>query len=255
MSIESHPIVWTPEKVERIWNYYGSNSAYDNAYFARHSGNRILAEVDKLIGITGTILDIGCGPGHLLEHAKTFPSWTSYTGIDTSEDSLEKLLSKASVDKRRIEGLHVKDAGRIQERSIDRAFCVEVMEHCDDETLKKIFMLIRRVIKDDGYVVITTPNTEDLEKSTQICPECGCVYHKWQHVRSWAYTDMCEFIKSCDFDIYSVFTCHFGRDDLGRAIIERLSAFFRHGKNWRNSFLHLPQILLLATPHKLEQRN
>ena len=80
---ESHLIEWTPEKVDRIWDFYGKNPAYKDAYFAKHSGSRVLAEVDKLIEVKGDLLDVGCGPGHLLEHIKMLPAWSSYTGIDT----------------------------------------------------------------------------------------------------------------------------------------------------------------------------
>ncbi len=255
MSIESHPIVWTTTKIEKIWDYYGTNPAYNNAYFAKHSGHRVLSEVDKLVGVTGNILDVGCGPGYLLEHMKKLPSWSSYTGIDTSEKSLEEVNRKGIDEKRHIEGFLVQNAGRIKDKSVDRIFCVEVMEHCDDDTLRNILSMIHRVVKQDGYVVITTPNTEDLNKATQICPDCGCIYHKWQHVRTWTCHELSDFVRSCGFDIYSVFSCHFGREDLGRGIVDRFAALCRHGKNWRFSFLHLPQILLLATPHKQSERN
>lgn len=254
MNIETHPIIWTTKKIERIWDYYGTNPAYKNAYFAKHSGHRVLSEVNKLVGVTGDILDVGCGPGYLLEHMRKLPSWSSYTGIDTSEKSLEEVKCKGIDEGRRIEGFLVKDTGTIKDKSIDRVFCVEVMEHCDDNTLRNILAMIHRIVRRDGYIVITTPNAEDLNKATQICPDCGCIYHKWQHVRTWTCNDLSAFVKSCEFDIHSVFTCHFGREDIGRGIVDRFAALCRHGKNWRDSFLHLPQILLLATPQKQNKR-
>lgn len=42
-----------------------------------------------------------------------------------------------------------------------------------------------RLIAPGGFIAITTPNNEDLNESTLLCPDCGCVFHRWQHVRSW----------------------------------------------------------------------
>jgi SAM-dependent methyltransferase len=250
MSIETHHIAWTPEKVDRLWNYYGSNPAYKNAYFAKHSGHRILAEAAALVRISGDILDVGCGPGHLLLHIEKLPLWTSYAGIDSSESSLAEVRSKGKESKRRIVGMHVTETGKLKNESIDRVFCVEVVEHCDDTTLHEMFALLKRVLRTDGCVIITTPNSEDLSYSTQICPECGCIYHRWQHVRSWTCSGLSDFVRSCNFDVQSVFTCHFGRNDLGRRIRDRWAARLSHGKQWRSAFLNLPHIMLLAMPHK-----
>jgi ubiquinone/menaquinone biosynthesis methyltransferase len=42
-----------------------------------------------------------------------------------------------------------------------------------------------RVLKPGARLVITTPNDEDLAASTRLCPECGAIFHEWQHVRTW----------------------------------------------------------------------
>lgn len=45
-------IDWTAEKISRLWEYYGSNRAYDNAHFSRHTGNRILSHIRRCIDLT-----------------------------------------------------------------------------------------------------------------------------------------------------------------------------------------------------------
>src|SRR6185437_14061614 len=35
-----------------------------------------------------------------------------------------------------------------------------------------------------GRLIISTPNREDMVASTMVSPECGVVYHRWQHVRA-----------------------------------------------------------------------
>lgn len=44
---------------------------------------------------------------------------------------------------------------------------------------------MNRVLKLGATLVITTPNDEDLSISTKFCPECGAIFHEWQHVRTW----------------------------------------------------------------------
>lgn len=60
---------------------------------------------------------------------------------------------------------------------------VEVVEHLDNAQLSGMLSEIKRLFKPGGYVVVTTPNDEDLGAEKLICPECG--FHRWQHVRSW----------------------------------------------------------------------
>jgi hypothetical protein len=43
---------------------------------------------------------------------------------------------------------------------------------------------VRRMLKPGGHVIATTPNEEDLAKGEIICPNCACVFHRIQHMRS-----------------------------------------------------------------------
>ncbi|WP_084456714.1 class I SAM-dependent methyltransferase [Desulfogranum mediterraneum] len=250
MSFQPHKVDWTPELVENIWNYYSDNPAYKNSYFAQHSGQNVLSEVSEIIGMRGNVLDVGCGPGYLFDHISKMEGWDTYTGIDSSSKSLEELRGKARGETRSVQGVSVDKVQDISKDFFDRVFCIEVLEHCDDDTLQEIFSLIHRSVKKDGFVIMTTPNREDLQREMQICPECGCTYHKWQHVRSWSCDEVAQFVSSCGFNVHSIFTCHFGRKDLGRGMVDSFAAKLRYRKQWRQRFLHLPQIMILATPVK-----
>ena len=247
-----HPIQWTPERIERLWNYYGSNPAYRDAYFAKHSGHRILREIEAIAGIGGDLVDIGCGPGYMLEHLVDRPGWATYTGVDTSEDSLQEVRAKANRTDRSIEAVAVPDAAAIPDNSKDLGFLIEVAEHCDDDVLRSIFQLARRVLRASGRMVVTTPSDEQLDRSMQACPECGCVYHRWQHIRTWSCEALAAFMETCGFETQFAYTCNFGRDDLGRSGLRRVAARLRRGDRWRDSFAGLPHAVVIAAPAKTE---
>ena len=63
---------------------------------------------------------------------------------------------------------------------------LEVVEHLTDDRLHETIRETRRLLKPGGRLIVTTPHAEDLQQEMQFCPECGAVFHKWQHVRSWS---------------------------------------------------------------------
>lgn len=183
-----HDVVWTPERVARLWGYYGDSPAHAATYFSKLYGGDILRTVSAQgVPLDGaTIVDFGCGPGHLLEHLFASHQPRAVWGVEFSKPSAERATErlrgnpsfKAVVDATSLP-VDLPDA------CCDVLFLVEVVEHLDDETLKGTVMEARRLLKPGGYLVVTTPNGENLEGSKTACPECGCVFHFWQHVRSW----------------------------------------------------------------------
>ena len=43
---------------------------------------------------------------------------------------------------------------------------------------------VRRVLRPGGHVIMTTPHREDMGKNEVLCPNCRCVFHRMQHLRS-----------------------------------------------------------------------
>ena len=72
----------------------------------------------------------------------------------------------------------------------DAVLLLEVVEHLTDEHLNGRLNEVFRLLKPGGVVVITTPNDEDLSVAAKHCPECGAIFHEWQHVRSWNATTL-----------------------------------------------------------------
>ena len=182
-----HEIEWTDEKIARLWDFYSRNYPYNQMYFTKTFGKDILKRTIKTIGrLDGkVILDFGCGPAYLVDcliELNIKPS--KYIGLDFSEKTVDIIKNKRTNFE--IEGVFTKSLpSQIEPNSIDVCFLIEVIEHLSDNHLESTLREIYRVLKTKGKLIVTTQNNEDLELSKVFCPECGCIFHKWQHVRVW----------------------------------------------------------------------
>ena len=64
------------------------------------------------------------------------------------------------------------------------------LEHLDDATLAAGLTEVGRVLKADGHLIGTVPYREDLSASMVVCPDCGKVFHRWGHERSFDKDDL-----------------------------------------------------------------
>jgi SAM-dependent methyltransferase len=181
-----HPIDWDDEQVARLWNWYSKTSPFRELYFARRFGDLILKASGLPLNQPLTLLDFGCGPGFLWDHVRALGGAWRYVGADFSRDSTQQLADRAKSDPRFIAAHHLQALPvPLADASVDAAFLVEVVEHVPDKYLDPILAEMARVLQPGGLLVITTPNDEDLAASKRLCPECGAIFHEWQHVRSW----------------------------------------------------------------------
>src|SRR5207302_11461340 len=67
------------------------------------------------------------------------------------------------------------------------------------DELRNMIVLCRSKLRPGGYLILTTPNNENLEASACICPECGCIFNRWQHVRSWTRGTLTRYLTEHDF--------------------------------------------------------
>ncbi|MBD3264274.1 MAG: methyltransferase domain-containing protein, partial [Candidatus Omnitrophica bacterium] len=179
-----HPIKWSPDKIARLWDYYANNPSYASQYFSSHSGIYILGQCRKYISFKDKdVLDFGCGRGHLIGYLLGMGTRRVW-GMDFSEESFNAVNNKFSGRKNFAGAVHIRDfPSSLKDDSIDISILVEVVEHVDDSGLDLILREIYRILRPGGWVVITTPLREDLEASKTVCPECGCIFHRWQHLR------------------------------------------------------------------------
>ena len=184
LNFTPHEAKWTPEQVRRFWAYLSSSPQGERAYFSSHSGDPIIAFAQRYVPLgVGRILDYGCGPGFLLERLLRWG--VRAEGLEFSPESIDQVRKRCG-DHPLFGGITLADSvpSPIEDGSVDVLFLVEVLEHLPPEQLEQTLGDIRRILRAGGFLVATTPHNEDLDILKTICPDCGCIFHPWQHVNS-----------------------------------------------------------------------
>jgi len=194
-------IVWTEDKISVIWNYYAQNPAYQQQYYSFHSGIYILNEVRKLVSLNKKhILDFGCGPGYLIGYLLEHSRESVVYGLDFSFESVRITEEKYRGHPSFNSAIWTERLpSSLNSESMDMVICVEVLEHLSDNKLIATLGEIHRLLKPNGCLVITTPHAENLEVNKTICPECGLIFHRWQHIRSWRVEDIDNLLRQFHF--------------------------------------------------------
>jgi len=183
-----HEVQWTPETIRRFWTCYASTAHGEHAHFSSLFGEQIVSFAQRVGPLSGLrVLDYGCGPGFMIE--RLLHCGARAEGLEFSPESAEKA-------RKRCEGhplfrgvaLVQKLPSSIQAASVDVVLLIEVLEHLQDDQIGQTLEDIRRMLRVGGHLVLTTPHNENLERMKTICPDCGCVFHPWQHVGS--FTEM-----------------------------------------------------------------
>lgn len=180
-----HQVEWTREKSSRWWDQ--TSSRHQDRYFSQHYGATIIALV-QLLGVRNLrrsqVLDFGCGSGYLLDAlvARNIPC----AGADFSEDSVA-VVQKRLGDNPLFHGVQLVSRlpTDIPAASYDAVFLIEAIEHLLDDDLEATLSELNRILRPGGVLIVTTPNDEQLTQAESICPDCGCIFHPVQHVRSW----------------------------------------------------------------------
>lgn len=266
-----HRLVWTGETVGRFWDEVGNVEAKKAQYFAKARGEAITIFVDHITKLDGAqALDYGCGPGHLVAHLLDRGAVVS--GIDYAETSV-KAANAAFSGRRNWMGAKVARGASLPwpSNTFDVICVVETIEHILDDDLPVVLDEIRRIVKPGGIVVFTTPNDEKLENNTDICPECGCEFHRWQHQRSWSGGTLSAALKAhgyqvkcctgIDLDAFAPGAKHgWGRFGWGPGLLSRQRIRvvrdwlahrpFPEGRTLRGFFLNKPAPHLVAVASK-----
>lgn len=195
-----HQVEWTREKSSRWWDQ--TSSRHQDRYFSQRYGAAIIVLV-QLFGVRnlrrGQVLDFGCGSGYLLDAllARNIPC----AGADFSEDSVA-VVEKRLGDNSLFHGVQLvrRLPTDIPDGSYDTVFLIEAIEHLLDDDLEVTLTELHRILRPGGVVVVTTPNDEQLTQAESICPDCGCIFHPVQHVRSWDQASLSTTMRQFGFD-------------------------------------------------------
>jgi len=176
---------WTPIQIERFWDWWGSNPALSKHYFSKRNGQAVLNQIGRYIRFSGTVVDLGAGPGYIVDMLLQ----RGYTtlAIDTSAESLA-ILDERMKGYPNFLGVKTSKIDRVplEDSEADVVLLIETIEHLGDDVLQSVLNETYRITKPGGWIAITTPNDENLAELETLCPNCGCVYHSYQHMRTWS---------------------------------------------------------------------
>ncbi len=194
---------WTDEMVARFWDY---ESQFQQRYFTSQYGDNIIDKLRPFLDNRKKVLDFGCGTGHLIPHLLELGG--EVYGADFSDKSIE-VVNKRFKGESSFKGAWNPDQNQISDVRYDAIIIVEVLEHLSDEYLQDTIKKVKSYLSDDGVLIVTVPNDENLAANESYCPCCDKVYHRWQHVRSWSSQSLKDFLMSQGLIIESVDTCNF----------------------------------------------
>jgi SAM-dependent methyltransferase len=203
-----HAVDWTPERIERFWNFYSSNVTAHDSYFSRQFGRAIIRLARRHGRLASPVVDFGCGPGYLLEELLRagFPC----KAIDVSAQAVRRVQERfagrpgflgAAVGRLDRLPLQSGEAGAI--------FLIEVLEHLSPQDAATMCAEFRRVLQPGGRLIVTVPNEEDLQAGSVACPDCGCVFHRMQHIQSFSSESVSEWLRGAGFEPILVRSFHF----------------------------------------------
>lgn len=126
--------------------------------------------LDLLMPVEGLrVLDYGCGDGALA--GLLAKQGAHVTGVDPNQVGLA--LAQREFSRRKLEGTFVSSPEELPNQFFDRIVCTEVLEHVVDP--ESILEDIRRLLRPNGIVVITTPirlseKVRDVEHEREFYP-------------------------------------------------------------------------------------
>ncbi|MBL4902421.1 MAG: methyltransferase domain-containing protein [Desulfocapsa sp.] len=151
-------------------DYYEQNNLWDRELTDQEK-ERIILFSKMIPGDVESILDAGCGSGTLTNSVRGY----TITGVDRSRAALKHYQHK------QVHG-SLDNLLCFDDDSFDLVVCSDVLEHLPVDIYSKTINELKRVSK--KYILIISPNNEDLEANQGKCINCSTVFHINYHIRS-----------------------------------------------------------------------
>ena len=238
-------IVWTDSNVAFFWDSYVKNVERHAGWMSEGSGKAIIHRMERILP-TGfladrkVMCDWGCGTGNF---AKGFVSRGNRVyGLDQPGVIFE--IKKGSED-----FIAISDSGLIRDEELDLVYALEVIEHIIESKIDETFIEWRRILKKRGYLLLSTPNDEDLERNSIICPNCETEFHTVQHVRNLSSSSISRMLEENGFEVERIWLGEFFFGTNRGFLIETLrKGWYRYRKlqEKRNKNAKQPHMMVLA---------
>jgi 2-polyprenyl-3-methyl-5-hydroxy-6-metoxy-1,4-benzoquinol methylase len=194
-----HTVEWTREKSARFWDHMGPLTARSGTYFSGQLGRPLLRFVRKAgVPLSGRIMDFGCGLGHLIGYM--LDDGLRAGGADFSPDAVAHVRDTFG-GRPNFDGAELISSlpSALPTAGYDVVFLLETVEHLLPDDLDATVQELHRILKPGGWVVVSTPNEENLQTAQVLCPDCGATFHSVQHVRTWSADSLSAFMSRHGF--------------------------------------------------------
>tara|TARA_B100001248_G_scaffold217120_1_gene172185 strand:- start:1 stop:756 length:756 start_codon:yes stop_codon:yes gene_type:complete len=205
-----HKVKWDSEKINNFWNFETSTKINQEDWFAFQFSGALKKFIKSIVvkhikSKKVKYLDYGAGKGFLLEKFVD-DKRIQFSGSEFGTDALKILDSKFQKKDNYLGTVNLNHTQNLKkfENTFDLVTMIEVIEHLTDEFYDSTFKIINNLLKSNGLLIITTPNDEDLSKKEVYCPDCGCVFHRVQHVKSFNVKSISKSMKQFGFEIIDV---------------------------------------------------
>lgn len=164
--------------------------------------------LSKELGRPIKVLDLGCGEAYSMRlFYKSFLVKKSdvierYFGVDIDKPMLKRTKSEYGKVIEAVNGkliaqdLTVDETLKLACSSIDLVIWFEMVEHIQPEFVRPILAEVNRVLRDDGVLLLSTPNSNGSNKKL---PK--------DHVYEWSYEELLEAVKHEGFTGVATGTC------------------------------------------------
>lgn len=199
--MEATPLAWTPENVQRFWEYWAGRPDRHTTYFSFQVGKGVCRFLEHLRPLRGLrVLDYGAGPGYLVE--QLLQRGARVSAVEFSDATVLDLNERFRRD-RCWQGAKPFADTRLpwDDGTFDLVVCLETIEHLLPDHLSPVLRELLRVVRPGGTVVLTTPNDENLRAQTVFCPNCACEFHRWQHVRRWNASNLRHHLSELQYEV------------------------------------------------------
>lgn len=187
---------WTPESISLFWDRLGKSPLNDLS-FSKLNGEYLVRHIQQYVGTDETILDFGAGGGDLAERllgegykmAVYEPSPGRESSIAQRHlENFPNFLGRLALEE-------------IQTRQLrfGAILLFEVLEHIHPAQFEQTLQTILSMLALQGKVIGTVPNNEPLSQSYCICPQCGVMFHRWQHMRSFDSDTLAKLLEELQF--------------------------------------------------------
>lgn len=191
---------------------FESSELWSDRYNDVHAA-RIAGVIEAIPSDAGSLLDAGCGNGALLRQILAGKrKFSDLHGADYSTEALRHVPTAAT--EASIDALPFADG------SYDVVTCLEVLEHLPQDAFAKARGELARVAS--KYIVVTTPNDEEIDSYHVSCPQCFCRFNPNYHVRRFAEAEIRGLFEKHGFEARRLIFLGPLRNYLGVTYLQRL---------------------------------